>query len=279
MASRSSTSNLNIQEAYDSLIETIEIFRDRAKSLGHGAEVISAATIWLDNLVAILNSWSRNIGLDHLGRSTAQTDDSFPINQAKSHLLHVRQHLTDPKDLLNTVNDLLHSETAKATKDTPQPAYEAPFLDSVSRHLQALQNLINPVSMILANEASPGPYGHLKQYIDLVRDKFEASTVSTVQLLLEHEAEVNAKASDGMTTLHFAAESGDEAMVQLLLGRGAYVNAGVDNGKTALHFAAENGHEAVVQLLLDNGVNIGAKDKNGQTSLSYAVAKLLEALG
>lgn len=65
--------------------------------------------------------------------------------------------------------------------------------------------------------------------------------------LLEHKADVYAKAHNGWTALHWAAGNGHEAVVQLLLEHEADVHTG--NGWTALYRASGNGHEAVVQLL------------------------------
>ena len=42
-----------------------------------------------------------------------------------------------------------------------------------------------------------------------------------MRLLLEAKANVDAKANDGRTALHWAAENGHEAVVKLLLEKGA----------------------------------------------------------
>jgi hypothetical protein len=72
---------------------------------------------------------------------------------------------------------------------------------------------------------------------------------TVVQLLLDHNAEVDAKEKDGGTALHWAARYGHEAVVRLLLDHNAEVDAKEKDGETALHWAARDGHEAVVRLL------------------------------
>ncbi len=49
--------------------------------------------------------------------------------------------------------------------------------------------------------------------------------VETARLLLDHGAELNATNKNGMTPLHYAAESDSVLMVQLFLDRGADVIA------------------------------------------------------
>jgi ankyrin repeat protein len=49
--------------------------------------------------------------------------------------------------------------------------------------------------------------------------------VETARLLLDHGAEINGTNNNGMTPLHYAAESDSVLMVQLFLDRGADVIA------------------------------------------------------
>jgi ankyrin len=70
---------------------------------------------------------------------------------------------------------------------------------------------------------------------------------TVVHLLLEKGARVDAKARDGLTALHRAAASGDEALVQLLLEIGADVEAQSEfYAETALCRAVEYKQEAIV---------------------------------
>ena len=67
-------------------------------------------------------------------------------------------------------------------------------------------------------------------------------------LLLEHEADVDAKDNDGWAALHMAAGNEHDAMVRLLLEYNAYVNAEKKDEQTSLLLTARRGHE-IVQLL------------------------------
>jgi ankyrin repeat protein len=62
------------------------------------------------------------------------------------------------------------------------------------------------------------------------------------------------------TPLSWAAEKGHEAVVKLLLDKNADVESKDTNGRTPLSWAAEEGHEAVVKLLLDKNADIESKD-------------------
>ena len=73
------------------------------------------------------------------------------------------------------------------------------------------------------------------------------------ELLLADQAEVDAKAADGYTPLHFAASVGDKDLVDLLLASKAQVNARANDGGTPLHFAADTGHRDVAELLSQHG--------------------------
>jgi ankyrin repeat protein len=73
-----------------------------------------------------------------------------------------------------------------------------------------------------------------------------------VQLLLDRNADIQAKNNTDYTALHLAAENGHEATVRLLLDRKADINAKLDDSRTALQLAIEKGHEATIQLLSDS---------------------------
>lgn len=72
-----------------------------------------------------------------------------------------------------------------------------------------------------------------------------------MRLLLEHEADIEAKDEDGETALYWAARNRHEAVIRLLLKHQADIGAKDKDGATALHCPAWNGYEAVVRLLQD----------------------------
>ncbi|RYP66170.1 hypothetical protein DL771_007946 [Monosporascus sp. 5C6A] len=93
-----------------------------------------------------------------------------------------------------------------------------------------------------------------------------------VQLLLDKDAEANAKDNYGRTPLSRAAGKGHREVVQLLLDKGAEADAKDNYGRTPLSWAAENGHKEIVQLLLNIGAEADAKDNYGGTPLLGAGA-------
>lgn len=69
------------------------------------------------------------------------------------------------------------------------------------------------------------------------------------KLLLDNEAQVNAKSDGGWTPLHNAANNGDAEMVRLLISWKASVDARNDSGKTPIDCAMEHGHTAIADVL------------------------------
>jgi ankyrin repeat protein len=81
---------------------------------------------------------------------------------------------------------------------------------------------------------------------------FAVTNIQTdsINLLLDHGADVNATANDGCTALMLAASSGDSEIVRALLSKGAYVSGKfTETGKTALMLAREKDYTDIVQLL------------------------------
>jgi ankyrin repeat protein len=97
----------------------------------------------------------------------------------------------------------------------------------------------------------------------------------TVRLLIDWDADKEAKGSDGRTALHVAALNRQDSTVQLFVKTlGADMEAGDRGGRTALHVAALNGHDSTVQLLVKTlGADMKAKDSKWRKALHLAVAQ------
>lgn len=76
-----------------------------------------------------------------------------------------------------------------------------------------------------------------------------AKQTGIARLLIEHGANVNARAAGGHIPLHEASANGNIELVRLLIEKGADVNAKTDDGKTPLDFAIEYKRQEVVELL------------------------------
>jgi ankyrin repeat protein len=94
---------------------------------------------------------------------------------------------------------------------------------------------------------------------------------STVALLAQHGANVEARDLHGNTAIILAAGDQHVDAVRALIVCGANVNAANKRGDTALHAAARLGNEAIVRLLVDARANIDAREIFGRTPWITAV--------
>jgi ankyrin repeat protein len=104
-----------------------------------------------------------------------------------------------------------------------------------------------------------------------------AGNVEIISILLDARAtDVNAKAKDDFTPLHFAvtAKQNAEEIIKLLTAaksKKVDLNARMKKGrKTALHIAASKGNVGVCRALLEAGAEIAAKTSLKQTPLDLA---------
>ena len=68
----------------------------------------------------------------------------------------------------------------------------------------------------------------------------------------------------------FNTEEDSLAAIPLLLKAGAAINARATDGQTALHSAAQKGWNKVITLLAENGADLSIKDNRGFTALDHA---------
>lgn len=126
-----------------------------------------------------------------------------------------------------------------------------------------------------ANPNTCASYDRIPPIIEATRSGNKA----TVELLLNAGANVNGRARNGTTALHWAVALHHHDIAELLLEKGALINIPsvtddyMDNGAvwdfrpgtTPLHCAARFGNTKAVQLLLQHGANINATAKDGAT--------------
>jgi serine/threonine-protein phosphatase 6 regulatory ankyrin repeat subunit B len=98
----------------------------------------------------------------------------------------------------------------------------------------------------------------------------KAQDRAAVQALLKERADVNTRAADGSTALHWAAHWSNVDLLDLLLKARADVNAVNDHGVTPLILACENANPAAVERLLAAGADVNRAQTNGLTPLITA---------
>ena len=103
-----------------------------------------------------------------------------------------------------------------------------------------------------------------------LHDAAWADASETVEVLLDHEADVNAKDANRYTPLHWAAEANAHQAAEVLLDHGADVNAKDANGQTPLHWAAWANAHQTAKVLLDYGAKPNARSATRQTPLHDA---------
>ncbi|RDW62198.1 hypothetical protein BP6252_11631 [Coleophoma cylindrospora] len=190
---------------------------------------------------------------------------------------HIRESTPISEQLLVKVNSLYQQDLHRfslwfciywqaQTSYEDQPDMDAIILAAFTGHDFTLRDLLNVENIDLEIRDSEG---RTALYWAASRG-YE----STVRLLLDSHANVNAQGSPYGSALQAASARGHETIVKLLLDNHADVNAKGGPYGSALQAASAEGHEAIVKLLLDAGkVEVDTKDKYGMTPLSYASEK------
>jgi ankyrin repeat protein len=102
-----------------------------------------------------------------------------------------------------------------------------------------------------------------------------------VKSYLEQGKDIEAQDIGGLSLLQFAVVGCQIEIVDYLIAKGCDVNSKASNGETALHYAA-NGNdkgEEMVQRLITAGALVEAKDNNGDTPFFYSVSHVSGDLG
>ena len=135
-----------------------------------------------------------------------------------------------------------------------------------------LVTLIGALGLIVVLAAAPAEAP--------VADAAERGAWNSVGNLLKQGADVNAAHGDGMTALHWVAESGDSDSAESLIYAGAKVDALTRIGHyTPLHVATRAGNLAVADILLEAGADVNAvTTTSGVTALHLAAASGKAAL-
>ena len=89
----------------------------------------------------------------------------------------------------------------------------------------------------------------------------------TVQILINHGADVTALDLTQQTPLHIASSSGGVEIALLLIKHGADVNVKNEIDWTPLHLASSKENANIVQLLVEHGADVTAQDWSHMTPL------------
>jgi ankyrin repeat protein len=84
-------------------------------------------------------------------------------------------------------------------------------------------------------------------------------------------ANYNARRSDGLAPLHYAAREGYEGLISFLLYKRADVNLKNTAGATPLHEAARSGNIQVMEMILAEGAEVNAQDAKGNSALHIGI--------
>lgn len=97
----------------------------------------------------------------------------------------------------------------------------------------------------------------------------------TARFLVNEGADVNLPSNNDfkVSPIHSACAISSVEITKLLIDSQADVNAKQTSGVTALHSAAHHGEMGLVKLLVESGAEIKAKDEKKQTPLSMALEK------
>ncbi|KAL3629923.1 hypothetical protein CASFOL_026235 [Castilleja foliolosa] len=94
----------------------------------------------------------------------------------------------------------------------------------------------------------------------------------SVKILLDHNANPNAKTEDDITPLLSVVAAGSVACLDLLIKAGATVNI-TAAGATPLHIAADGGSPEIINCLLQAGADPNAIDEDGWKPIQVAAAR------
>ncbi|HTZ21604.1 MAG TPA: ankyrin repeat domain-containing protein [Opitutaceae bacterium] len=173
----------------------------------------------------------------------------------------------DAKEKRTLIYELEYSrdkaESKVAATKTLFEAFGLDILSSGFANLKQKNVSINDVRLALDHGADVNSVAAEKWGLTALKCAIYSGQDDVLQLLLDHGADVR----EGRPLIDAVAFEFDATTIKLLIDKGANVNAKRDDGSTALMKAAQYAELDVVRLLLKKGADIRAKDNNGRTAL------------
>jgi ankyrin repeat protein len=118
-------------------------------------------------------------------------------------------------------------------------------------------------ALLCAGGAGVGAAQSPSSLLDAARTEQHDAAVA----LIGQRADVNQRASDGTTALHWAAHNRDLDLARRLIKAGANVKAANDYGATPMSEAADLGDAAILEALLKAGADVESPNAQGETAL------------
>lgn len=94
--------------------------------------------------------------------------------------------------------------------------------------------------------------------------------IECVRLLIEHNADINARTLTHLTPLHVCAQMGSLDCARLLIDHVNNIDATDSIGATALHYAVYSKNLPLIELLLEHGAKVDVQDKYGLRPIHYS---------
>jgi len=207
----------------------------------------------------------------------------------------LRRKRTVPKELRSLIDNVLNrrqksarpvSETDELVNLLSSPTISAKTKQRIRKAELNARDYHNGYTLIAA-AAAIGHTNIVKDLLlrnpDLEIPDYDGSTPlhlacsgpyrAIVELLLQAEANPNARTDDNITPLHIVAGFSEQKILALLLEKGANPNKKDDEGDTPLHVAASNNHLNTVKQLINHGASPNEQNAIGFTPLMEAVSE------